>query len=174
MAVQDDPNGRATARCEDVQELVEVIAAEELAPTPNVVSHLASCPRCDAEVLAARRLERLLASRVTPQAPAHFAASVLRRARQERWRSEQFFDVGFNVTIAASLALVVGGVWLLLHASGLEALAAGTLGLGADALAELLRRVQPALPAYGAATTLVAAAVAVWWWVERGDPSQRV
>jgi anti-sigma factor RsiW len=161
-------------RCEDLQELVDAIAANELTPAPDVTAHLASCPRCEADLAAARRLEQLLAGREAPPAPGHFVSGVLRQIRRERWQSERYFDIGFNVTIAASLALVVGGIWLLLHASGLEALTAGTVDLLAAALSELLQRVEPVLPVYGAAATLVVTAVAVWWWAERGDGVQRV
>jgi anti-sigma factor RsiW len=139
-----------------------------LTPSAEVTAHLAACSRCATELTVARRIERLLATSPAAEAPASFVPSVLRRVRRERWRAEQYLDLGFNLVIAVCLALVAGGVWLLLHLTGLAAVTEGTAELLASASRDLIRGVEPMLPIYTAAAGLVAMAIGVWWWAERG------
>jgi hypothetical protein len=51
------------------------------------------------------------------------------RIRRDRWRREQFFDAGFNVAIAAVLAGVVLGVWMIIDRSGLSAISSDLVDL---------------------------------------------
>lgn len=159
--------------CEDVQGLIDQIAAGEIAPAPEVAAHLDGCDNCARELAWARRLERLLSLREEPRASSRFAAAVLARVRQDRWRSEQYLDIGFNVAIAFSIVLVVGGLWLLAHATGLGAIGAEQSRLFVVALASLIRQAVPMLPIYSAAAILATTAFGFWWWTERSSGWRR-
>src|SRR5512136_718591 len=93
-------------RCEELQDLIEPIAAGELEPTDEAARHLAGCASCAAALALARRIDRTLAGLEVPAAPPSFAAGVLRRIRRQRWRSEQYLDLGFNAVIVVSVGLV--------------------------------------------------------------------
>jgi anti-sigma factor RsiW len=155
-------------RCEDLRNLIEPIVAGDVVPTDDAAAHVASCAACAADLALARRIDRLLASREFPAAPASFAAAVMRRVRQERWRAEQYLDLGFNAAIIVSVALVIGGIWLALNLTGLAAVTSGTVAVFSTGLHELLQRAAPRLPIYVGAAMLMLTAFAVWWWAERG------
>ncbi len=155
----------AGMECREVQELLDAIAGDEVTPDAAVSAHLGQCARCAASLALARRIDRLLAQ--GPAAPAGFVPAVMRRVRHERWRSEQFLDIGFNLAIGFALITVVSGIWLLLHLTGLEVVTSNTAELMAGASADALRRITPVLPLYGAAAGVLVMALGVWWWVER-------
>jgi anti-sigma factor RsiW len=155
-------------RCEELQDLIEPIAAGDLVPTDEVARHLAGCASCGSALALGRRIDHALAALEVPAASPAFAASVMRRIRRQRWRSEQYLDLGFNATIIVSVALVVGGIWLALNLTGLAAVTAGTVTVFSNGLHELLLRVAPRLPIYVGAVMLMMSAFALWWWAERG------
>jgi hypothetical protein len=155
-------------RCADLTNLIEPIAAGEIVPDNDMTAHLAACSVCAADLALARRIDRVLASRETPSAPPSFGVGVMQRIRRERWRSEQYLDLGFNAAIVMSVALVIGGIWLALNATGLAAVTSGTVAIFSTGLHELLERAAPRLPIYVGAVMLALSAVAVWWWAERG------
>ena len=155
-------------RCADLTNLIEPIAAGEAEPDDDMASHIAGCSACAADLALARRIDRLLASRETPSAPPSFGVGVMRRIRRERWRSEQYLDLGFNAAIVMSVALVVGGIWLALNATGLAAVTSGTVAVFSTGLHQLLERAAPSVPIYAGAVMLALSALAVWWWAERG------
>lgn len=105
--------------------------------------------------------------RPVPLAPAQFTSRTMARVRRARWRTEQFLDLSFNVAIGVVVLAVVGGVWLLMHRSGLTAVSSDAADLLAAGLMTLARRVAPSVPLYAGATALLGAALAVWWWAER-------
>jgi hypothetical protein len=92
----------------------------------------------------------------------------MRRVRRERWRTEQYLDLGFNAAIVVSVAAIIGGIWLALNVTGLAAVTSGTVAVFSTGLHELLQRAAPKLPVYVGAAMLMLAAFAVWWWAERG------
>ncbi len=151
--------------CRQVEELIDAVAAGEVTPEEATAAHLRDCPRCAASLALARRIELVLVQ--SPLAPAGFVPAVMRRVRHERWRSEQYLDIGFNLAIGLALLIVAGGIWLLLHVTGLEVVASNTAELMAGASAEVIGRMKPVLPLYGAAAGVLAMALGVWWWVER-------
>ncbi len=155
----------AGMECRDVQALIESIAAGEATPDPEVEAHLRACGRCASSLALASQIDRLLED--VPVAPPSFVPAVMRRVRNERWRAERYLDIGFNLVVGTSLAIVAAGIWLLLHLTGLEAVASNTAELMAAASADVLRRITPALPLYGMAASVLAMAIGVWWWVER-------
>src|SRR5437016_1224348 len=103
--------------CDDVLDLVEAIAGGELMPNRDVAVHLESCAACRAALERARTIEHMLQSRSLPQPPAHFTARTLARVRRARWRSEQIFDLGFNLALLLLAVAVGGGIWMLVHQS---------------------------------------------------------
>jgi predicted anti-sigma-YlaC factor YlaD len=155
--------------CDETLDAVEAVAAGELTPQGRVADHLATCPNCAAALDSARRLERLLQARTVPRPPPHFTTRTLTRIRRVRWRSEQFLDVGFNVAIAAIVAGVLVGIWMLLNRSGLGAVSGDVVGLFETGVIALARRVAPSVPLYAGASALVLTALGLWWWAERSD-----
>src|SRR6185295_6607356 len=115
--------------CDEALDTVEAIAAGELTADGRVAAHLASCPNCALALDSARQLERSLRQRPVPSPPAQFTTRTLARVRRARWRSDQFLDLAFNVAISAVVLAVVGGVWMLLHRSGLAAVSSDAVNL---------------------------------------------
>jgi hypothetical protein len=155
-------------RCEEIQSLIEPIAAGDIVPPDDVARHLEGCASCAASLALARRIDRMLAGLEVPAAPPSFAASVIRRVRWQRWRSEQYLDFGFNAAVVVSVGLVIGGIWLALNLTGLAAVTAGTVTVFSSGLHDLLQRVAPRLPIYIGAVMLMLSAFAIWWWAEHG------
>jgi anti-sigma factor RsiW len=153
--------------CDQVVELLEPIAAGDLAPDQGVQRHLATCARCAEALAAARRVDQLLRAREVPATPAQFTSRTLARIRRDRWRREQFFDAGFNVAIAAVLAGVVVGVWMIIDRSGLSAISSDIVDLFSTEVVTVAWQMAPSLSLYAGATALIAMALAVWWWAER-------
>jgi predicted anti-sigma-YlaC factor YlaD len=153
--------------CDEALNALEAIAAGEMIADGRIAQHLATCPNCGAALETAKQLERMLQTRPVPRPPAQFTARTLTRVRRARWRSDQWFDAGFNVAIVAIVVAVVGGIWMLLHRSGLSAVSSDAVDLFGTGVATLLRRVAPSVPLYAAATAVLATALVLWWWAER-------
>ena len=153
--------------CDEVLDAIEPIAAGELTPDGRIAEHLASCPNCASALDRARHLERVLRGRVAPAAPPQFTSRTLARLRRAKYRSDQFLDVGFNVAIIALVVALVGGVWMLLNRSGLNAVSSDVVDLFGSGFVAFVRRVAPSLPLYAGAAALLASALGLWWWAER-------
>jgi anti-sigma factor RsiW len=153
--------------CDEALDAIEPIAAGDVTPDGRIAEHLASCPNCAAALTRARQLERSLRARPAPAAPPQFTTRTLARLRRARWRSDQFLDAGFNVAIVAVVVAVVGGVWMLLHRSGLDAVSNDAVDLFGSGLVAFVRRVAPSLPLYVGAGALLVSALGIWWWAER-------
>jgi hypothetical protein len=128
--------------CDEALDSVVAIAAGELTPDGRVAEHLATCPDCAAALAQAR-------------------------ARRARWRSEQFLDAGFNVVVAVVVLAIGGGVWMLLHRSGLTAVSNDAVAVFSNGVATFARRLAPSVPLYAGATALLALTLGLWWWAER-------
>jgi len=153
--------------CDEVLDAIEPIAAGELTPDGRIAEHLTSCPNCASALDGARHLERALRARAVPAAPPQFTSRTLARLRRAKYRSDQFLDVGFNVAIVALVVAVVGGVWMLLNRSGLNAVSSDAVDLFGSGFVAFVRRVAPSLPLYAGAAALLASALGLWWWAER-------
>jgi len=149
--------------CDEALDAVEAIAAGEVTPEGRVAEHLASCPNCSAALESARRLDAMLRQRPAPRAPAQFTTRTLGRVRRARWRMDQYLDLGFNIAIVLIVGAVVGGIWMLLHRTGLTAVGNDAV----DLLGTGLVTFGPSLPLYAGATALLATALGIWWWAER-------
>lgn len=153
--------------CDEALDSVEPIAAGELMPDRRVASHLATCPNCALALDRARRLETSLRRRDAPAAPPQFTSRTLAKIRRARWRSDQFLDLGFNLAIFAVVVSVVGGVWMLLHRTGLATVSSDAVNVFGSGFVAFARRVAPALPLYAGALALLVSALGIWWWAER-------
>jgi anti-sigma factor RsiW len=153
--------------CSAVRDLVEPIAAGDVAVETVVREHLETCPRCAAALASARRIEMLLAERPAATAPARFTPVVMARIRRERWRTEQHVDRIFNLAIAAAIVLVTGGIVALFNVNGLLGAAAVAWQLMTTATKEGVSTAAPRLGTYIAAAAFMASALAMWWWAER-------
>ncbi len=158
--------------CERVLDVLEGLA-EGGAADEEVSAHVRGCSRCAAALARARQIHRALQALPGPTPPPDFTATVIKRTRSLRWRSEERFDSWFNAVIVACLALVALGVWGLFDVTGLAAVTAGTADFIGRSVPELYAQVKPELPLYLTATGLVAGSLGVWWWLERAGRSQR-
>jgi anti-sigma factor RsiW len=154
--------------CDEVLDALEEIAAGELTPDGRIAAHLSTCANCAAALADAREIERLLRARPVPRASSQFTAQTMARVRRARWRSEQFLDAGFNLTLGIIVTAIVAGVFMLLRLTGLTSVGDDALSIFRSAFVALLERAAPALPIYVGASLLLAAAIGFWWWAERG------
>lgn len=153
--------------CKDAADFIEPIAAGEIQPTADVRAHLETCPSCAAALVAARRLEAMLASAAPPPVPDRFVASVLQRVRRERWRMEQNVDRLFNVAMIAALVIVAVGVFALMNLSGVVAASDGAWATLQTLSSQLGQQMLPVVDTYIAAAGLLLTALGMWWWAER-------
>ena len=153
--------------CTQAIELVEPIAAGELDVNEDVRAHLESCPGCASALAAARRIDAGLAARPAPPAPERFEWIVLQRIRRDRWRAEEHVDRLFNLAMAVSLVLVVGGVLALMNVGALVATVSGMWAVVSASGGEALRNAAPTVSTYVAAAGLLLSALAMWWWADR-------
>jgi hypothetical protein len=111
-------------------------------------------------------IERWMRERAALAAPAGFTPAVMTRVRQERWQAERYWDLGFNIAVAAGLLVVASGVLGLIYISGLSVVGRDAVLLFVDALTKAADQLAPALPTYMGAFALTATGLGLWWWVE--------
>jgi hypothetical protein len=155
--------------CEDLSDLIEPWAADELAPSAEAMAHVRSCAKCSARLALARQLEQLLASQEIPHAPPQFAQVVMRRIRRDWWQAEEYFDRWFNAALGVALLLIAAGIWLLFDRSGLSALTGEAGSFIGARLSTLVRQIAPSLPLYANTAALLIAALLIWRWTEGED-----
>lgn len=153
--------------CDEVLELVEAIAAGDLTPDARVMAHVQSCAGCAAALAAARRVDDLLKQRTSPAAPSQFTIRIMGRIRRERWRSDQFLDLGFNLVVAVVVLFTLGGLWILLPRTGMVGISQDAARVLGSAASGLIQRAASSLPLYLAASAIIAITLGVWWWAER-------
>ncbi|MCC7181771.1 MAG: hypothetical protein IT177_25555 [Acidobacteria bacterium] len=152
-------------RCDDLDDVIEALAEGDTL-SAEYHAHVAGCSRCQARLAMARAVDRLLATREAPVPPAAFTFRVMERVGRAEWRAEQLVDVGFNVAVAAGIALVVAGVvglawslgWLTVERPTLEAVGAAIEPWVSSTLARG--------PTVVLAALLLTSALGLWWWVE--------
>jgi len=153
--------------CAGALQIVEAIAAGDLEVSEDVRTHFETCPLCASALASARRIEAALEARPTLQAPADFTQTVLRRIRQERWRSEERVDRVFNVAIVLAVLLVIGSLAALTNVGAVLAGAGSVWGLLASVSGQALDAAAPTFITYIAAAGLLMSALGMWWWAER-------
>jgi hypothetical protein len=152
-------------RCEEVDDLIEALADGEPLP-PDAAAHAGECATCQARLELARAVDRLLLAREVPAPPQAFTVHVMRLVQQERWRVEQFVDVGFNVAIAAGLIVVLGGAAGLLWSLGWFSVDAAAIAAAVTTFAPWTAELASQAQTLIVALVLLSAALALWWWVE--------
>ena len=150
--------------CDDIADLIDPIAAGELAADASVGAHLSTCASCTQALDAARRLERLLRARPAPLAPAHFTSRLMSRIRRASWRREQIVDGVFNSAMIAAALLVAAGLWIAFRHTGLSVVSRDAINLFGSGMIAAAQKVTPSLPLYAGATGLLLVALGVWWW----------
>ena len=153
--------------CRDVVQLVEAIAAGDLAVSDEVRAHVESCPHCAAALASAHRLEAALAGWPQPAAPDAFTRAVLARVRKEQWTSEQRIDRMFNAAMVFALLVAVAGIAALANVNAVLAGANWLVTAIAAATARTARQAAPAIATYVAAAGVLMSALLMWWWAER-------
>ena len=153
--------------CDEVLDLIEAIAGNDIEPHGRVADHLASCRQCAAALESARRLEKLLHARPVPKAPQQFTGRIMARVRRARWRRERFVDASFNAALGFVGLGVVASVVLLLYRGGLTVASPAAVELVQAGIVGMVQRAAPSLPLYAGAAALVLSAIAIWWWAER-------
>lgn len=111
-------------------------------------------------------IDRWMRDRPAPAAPGHLRAAVMARVRQERWKVERYWDLGFNLAVAFGLLLIVAGVIGLAHLSGLSVVGRDAVALFAEAVATTAAQSAQTVPLYMGGFVLTAAALGLWWFVE--------
>ena len=140
--------------CTDVDPLIEPIAAGEIVPDAETLAHLASCAGCARALAMARQIDGVLAAQPIPETSPAFTPALMSRLRRERWRAEQYLDLAFNVAVGLAVAAGLGGLMMVLTASGLAAVSADLTRLFLASAGTVLTAMTPALPVYGAAAAI--------------------
>ena len=159
--------------CHELEPLIEAIADGSHEPGAQEAAHLASCDVCAARLARARSIESLLSMRDTPSPSATFTATVMARVGEERWKTERFVDLGFNLAIAAGvLVILVGGAGLAWSLGLLTITIDLDTALRAldnnDVTGRFLSQVQT----FVIAAVVLTMALGLWWWAEAGPDEQ--
>jgi anti-sigma factor RsiW len=149
-----------------LDDVLDAVAAGDRVLAAQEQAHLDACPACRARLALARQVERVLAARPVPVAPAGLTAAVLARVSQDRWRTEQALDLGFNIVVAVGMLVVSVGLFGLAWASGLVVIGIDLARLTGQALDVLGTRLAPQAQLVTAAVLLLAGALGAWWWAE--------
>ena len=153
-------------RCDDLEPLLEAIADGSHALAVEDAAHVASCGVCAARLERARAIDSLLQVREVPAPPASFTAAVMRQIGREQWRAERAIDLGFNLAIAAGVAVMVAGAaglaWSLGFLNITIDLDALRQALDTEATGRMLSQVQT----IAMSAVLLTMALVLWWWAE--------
>jgi anti-sigma factor RsiW len=150
--------------CDLVEDLIDLIAAGEVAADAEVAAHLSTCASCARSLEAARRIDDLLRTRPVPSAPTQFTSRVMNGIRRASWRREQIVDWIFNGAIIAAALLVAVGLWIAVRQSGLSLAGQDAMNIFSSGMIAAVQRVTPSLPLYAGATGLLVVALGLWWW----------
>lgn len=154
------------ASCAEFEDRVDLIAAGDLPLSAVDRAHVDSCPTCRGLLQRARAIESALVARPALEPSPTFTARAMTAVRGERWRAEQFLDLGFNVAVAAGLLLVAAGIVGLAWSTGLIVIGGDLAGLVSAGIAIAVERAAVQAPNVGIATLLLTMALGVWWWAE--------
>jgi hypothetical protein len=154
-----------TPECARFDAVVDDVAASGDVP-PDLRGHVAGCGVCQSRLELARQVEHVLTTWPVETPSADFATAVMQAARREAWAQEVVVDWGFNLALAGSLAVILGGLvglaWILTAAAD----ASTTARLVGDTTGWLVEGAVARAPLLGAATVLLATALGGWWWAE--------
>jgi len=111
-------------------------------------------------------IESLLALREVPSPSASFTATVMTRIGREQWQTERVIDLGFNLAIAAGVAVILAGAAGLAWSLGFL-----TITIDTDTIVQLLNReaagrVLSQVQTIAMSAVLLTMALVLWWWAE--------
>jgi anti-sigma factor RsiW len=154
--------------CDELDDLIEPLAAGELDVTAAMEAHLSTCEGCRTAYALAVSIERTLVSQPAPKVPDAFLMSVMSGVRRYRWRSERYLDFAFNLLIGLTVIVVAGGLFALLTVSGLAAVSADMVRVFLGGSSELTARAMPNAGLFTATLLVVVGGMGLWWWAEQG------
>jgi len=98
--------------------------------------------------------------------PASFTTTVMTHVGREQWQTERVIDLGFNLAIAAGLAVIVAGAAGLAWSLGFL-----TITIDTDTIVQLLNReaagrVLSQVQTIAMSAVLLTMALGLWWWAE--------
>ena len=152
--------------CHELEPLIEAIAdGSHLLPEADA-AHVASCAVCGARLERARLIESLLATREVAVPPASFTTMVMAQVGHEKWKTERVVDLGFNLAMAAGVAVIVAGAaglaWSLGFLHIAIDLSTAWRALDTDVTGRVLSQVQT----IAMSAVLLTMALVLWWWAE--------
>jgi len=152
--------------CDGLEPMIEAIADGSHVLAAEDAAHVASCARCGAGIERARAIESLLAMREMAAPPASFTTTVMTHVGREQWQAERVIDLGFNLAIAAGLAVIVAGAAGLAWSLGFL-----TITIDTDTIVQLLNReaagrVLSQVQTIAMSAVLLTMALGLWWWAE--------
>jgi anti-sigma factor RsiW len=153
-------------RCDALEPLIEAIADGTIEPSAQDRAHLASCAVCAARLDSAKRIEQWLAARAMPQPSGSFTTAVMLRIGQERWRAERAIDIGFNLAIAAAVAIILVGAAGAAWSLGFFTITFDTEALLRLALSQVEGRVINQVQSMLVGAVVLTMALVLWWWAE--------
>lgn len=155
-----------TKRCDELEPLIEAIADGSHPLAAEEAAHVESCAVCGARIERARTIDSLLQMRDVPVPPASFGVTVMQRVGQERWKAERAIDLGFNLAMAAGVAVILSGAAGLAWSLGFLSIAIDLGALWDFIDADTTGRVLSQMQTIGMSAVLLTMALALWWWAE--------
>ncbi|HUQ86238.1 MAG TPA: hypothetical protein VM096_01685 [Vicinamibacterales bacterium] len=152
--------------CDVLEPLIEAIADGSHVLSAEEAAHVASCPRCGADLERARSIENFLAMREMAAPSTSFTATVMAHVGREKWQTERVIDLGFNLAIAAGVAVILAGAAGLAWSLGFLTITieAGTIWRSLDT--GVTSRVLSQVQTIAMSAVLLTMALVLWWWAE--------
>lgn len=155
-----------TIDCNDLDPVIEAIADGSHELSANDAAHAASCARCRAAVERARAIDSWLQMREAAAPPAAFTVAVMAHIGREEWHSERAIDLGFNLAMAAGIAVMLGGAAGLAWSLGFFDITIDREALRAALGTEVTGRVLSQVQTIALSAVLLTMALVLWWWAE--------
>lgn len=155
-----------TPACARVEDVVDEVVAGAAWPA-DLAPHVETCAECQARVALARRIDDVLASWPAQAPPPQFAARVAAAARREALAQDVVVDWGFNLAIAACVAIIVAGAVAGLWMMSSAVPAAESSRVAAEMVTAVVDRARAQASVAVTAMALLVTAVGGWWWAEQ-------
>jgi hypothetical protein len=155
-----------TTDCKDLEPLIEAIADGSHELSADDAAHAASCARCQAAIERARAIDSWLQMREVAAPPAAFTAAVMAHIGREKWQSERAIDLGFNLAMAAGIAVMLAGAAGLAWSLGFLNITIDLDALRAALDTEVTGRVLSQVQTIAMSAVLLTMALVLWWWAE--------
>jgi hypothetical protein len=154
-------------RCDELEPLIEEMADGSVTPTPEQSVHIDGCRLCQQRLERARSIEQWLVGREAAEPSASFTAHVMAQLGHEQWRAERVIDLGFNLAIAAGVAVILAGAAGLAWSLGFLTITIDVAALlGALDSADVTGRVLSQVQTIAMSAVLLTIALVLWWWAE--------